>query len=359
MASTVFMTGFPGFIARRLVPELLKKDPEAQFTFLIEERLRPLAESSLGALDISDRSRLLAGDISKPWLGLSEQVYRQEAERTTHVWHLAAIYNLAVPAAVAYRVNVVGTTSILDFSQACPGLKRLDYVSTCYVSGNRRGRILETELDEGQTFKNHYESTKCWAEMEVRRRMGRLPVTIHRPGIVVGDSHTGETDKYDGPYFVMKLLARIPTWLPMVNIGKGLAMVNLVPIDFLVTAMGALWAKPEALGETVHLADPRPHTAREVMGGILESMGFRRPLLDVPSPAVEGLLGVRAVRDLLEIPKESVIYFNHEAVYDTGNQLRLLQGTDVRCPDFLDIVPTLAAYVRQHPDKPFIDGRRY
>ena len=364
MASTALITGFPGFIARRLVPELLKKDPSVQLSLLIEERLRPLAEASLAALDASHpglagRARLLAGDISEPWLGLSEQVYRQEAARTSHVWHLAAIYNLAVPESTAYRVNVLGTASVLDFCEECRGLKRLDYVSTCYVSGSRKGRILETELDEGQTFKNHYESTKCRAEMEVRRRMGRLPVTIHRPGIVVGDSRTGETDKYDGPYFVMNLLTKLPTWFPMVNIGDGRALVNLVPVDFLVEAMAELWSNPAALGETVQLADPRPHSAREVMGALLEAMGFRRPLLAVPAPLVEGALGVPAIRDLLKIPKETVIYFNHEAVYDVANQQRLLEGSGVRCPDFLDIAPTLAAYVRQHPDKPFIDGRRY
>ncbi len=95
------------------------------------------------------------------------------------------------------------------------------------------------------------------------------------------------------------------------------------------------------------------------MGALLESMGFRRPLLDVPTGLVEGALTIKAIRDLVKIPKETVIYFNHEAVYDTSNQLRLLEGTPVRCPDFLDYLPTLAAYVRQHPDKPFIDGRKY
>jgi thioester reductase-like protein len=362
MPSNVFMTGFPGFIAKRLVDRLLRKDPEARFTFLIEERLRGLAESSVQALGerhpgFASRAKLFAGDIAQPWLGLPENAYRAEADSTTHVWHLAAIYNLAVPAAVAYRVNVVGTATVLDFCEACPNLNRLDYVSTCYVSGNRAGRILESELDEGQTFKNHYESTKCWAELEVRRRMMRLPVAIHRPGIVVGDSKTGETDKYDGPYFIMKLLTKIPSWIPMVNIGEGQALVNLVPVDFLVDAMAELWAKEEALGQTVHLADPHPHTAREVMQAILESLGFSKPLASVPPWLIDQALAVEPLRNLIQIPRESVIYFNHGAFYDTAHQQKLLQGSGVDCPDFLSILPVLARYIRKHPDKPFIDGR--
>ena len=34
MASKVFLTGFPGFIAKRLVDRLLRKDPDASFVFL-------------------------------------------------------------------------------------------------------------------------------------------------------------------------------------------------------------------------------------------------------------------------------------------------------------------------------------
>ncbi len=362
--ATVFMTGFPGFIAKRLVDRLLRKDPAADFCFLVEARLRSLAEDSLAALDerhpgVRARSRILLGDITAPRLGLDEPSYRAEAARTTHAWHLAAIYNLAVPASVAYRVNVLGTAAVLDFCQECPRLERLDYVSTCYVSGTRTGRILESELDVGQGFKNHYESTKCWAELEVRRRMPRLPVAIHRPGIVVGDSRTGETDKYDGPYFVMKLLAKLPSWLPMVNIGEGRARVNLVPVDFLVDAMAELASRRESIGLTFQHADPRAHTSREIMAAILEALGYRKPLVGLPGPLVERALGVPALRNLVKIPQETVIYFNHEAVYDATNLERLLAGSGIACPDFLSYVGVLVDYVRRYPEKPFLDGRSF
>ncbi len=283
MSQQIFMTGVPGFIGKWLVSRLVTRAPEARFTFLIQERLRKLAESFVAELDgrhpgFADRARLIAGDISQPDLGLSEGDFDALAEEITHVWHLAAIYDLAVPASVAYRVNVLGTANILDFCEACQKLVRLDYVSTCYVSGQRKGLILERELDEGQLFKNHYEATKCWAEMEVQRRQRVLPSLIHRPAVVVGDSRTGETDKYDGPYFILSLLERIPPQLRMLNIGSGHAEFNIVPVDFLTDAMAELWTLDEALGQTVHLADPAPHTSREILGEMSRLLGLGTPL---------------------------------------------------------------------------------
>jgi nucleoside-diphosphate-sugar epimerase len=362
MASKVFMTGFPGFIAKRLVDRLLRKDPEASITLLIEERLRGVAENALAELEakhpgFSARARLQPGDITRPLLGMPRDAYDQLVMDVTHVYHLAAIYDLSVPLATAYRVNVMGTANVLDFCEDCEHLVRLDYVSTCYVSGDRTGLILERELDEGQGFKNHYESTKCWAEMEVRRRMDHIPTCTIRPAIVIGDSKTGETDKYDGPYFIISKLLYLPTWVPLINIGEGKATQNLVPVDFVVDAMAELWGNPEALGQTVHLADPYPHTTREVMTAILDVMGFRKPVLDVPPKILETALGIKPLQRIIRIPKEMVAYTNHEAYYDTTNQRRLLERTGVRCPDLLTLLPTIADYVRAHPKKQFLDQR--
>lgn len=364
MAAHILFTGFPGFIARRLVDRLVRKDPEARFTMLIEQRLRLHAERALEELEahhpgLAGRNKLIEGDIAAPQLGLSSHEYDTALSECTHVWHLAAIYNLAVPAAIAYRVNVLGTANVLDFCQACKDLQRLDYVSTCYVAGDRTGEVLESELDEGQGFHNHYESTKCWAEMEVRRRADRIPVAVYRPAIVVGDSSTGATDKYDGPYFMLQLLLRLPPWVPVPNIGRGEAKVNMVPVDWLVDAMAHLWTKSESLGQTVQLADPRPHRARDVMAAMIESVG-RKPLrLDLPVPVVQTSLALGAVRSAIRIPKETVVYFNHEVEFDTANQRRLLEDSGLRCPDFLSYLPNMVAYVKANPQKPFLDGRAF
>lgn len=364
MPGHIFLTGFPGFIASQLIDRIVAHDDGVSFTFIVQQHLLGAAEKSIERHDaehpgLADRTTLVVGDITQPYLGMGEKAYDRECERVTQVWHLAAVYDLAVPEHVAYRVNVLGTGNVLDLCEDAEHLERLDYISTCYVSGQRSGRVLESELDEGQRFKNHYESTKAWAEMEVRRRMHRIPTCIHRPAIVVGDSHTGHTDKYDGPYFVINLFMRLPSWLPMVNIGDGTVRVNIVPVDFVVDAMAAIGRNRDAIGKTVALADPNPHTAREIIERVLEVLGMRRPLADVPAELVERALSMRRLRQLVQVPKEAVIYFNHEVEYDTRNQQALLEGTGIRCPDLLETMPTLIDYVRRNPDKSFLDERTF
>jgi len=356
MLRSIFLTGFPGFIARNLVVRLQRKAPYAAFSFLVEERLRGAAEGALDSIGL--KAELLTGDITLPDLGLRGETYQATSGRTTHVWHLAALYDLAAPLARAYRVNVIGTANVLDFAERCPKLERFDYVSTCYVCGIRTGRVLESELDEGQSFKNHYESTKCWAEMEVRRRMHRIPATIYRPSIVVGDSKTGQTEKYDGPYYVMQFLNRLPRWLPLVHIGPG-CEANLVPVDFVVDAMAHVWTLPRSLGKTVHLADPKPHSTREVMSAMARALGFREPIGAVPLAAVASLMKLRLARDWARLPAEALAYFDADVRFDTTHQRQLLEESDVTCPSFEVVLPALLRHFRKHPTKLFLDQRAF
>src|SRR3712207_6528728 len=185
-----------------------------------------------------DRVEILEGDIAERGLGLStEQLERLQAE-TTIAYHLAAIYNLAVPLETAQRVNVEGTGNVVEFCAACENLERFNYVSTAYVAGARQGVVYEHELVYGQDFKNHYESTKFQAEVWVRDAMDRVPTTIYRPAIVVGDSKTGETQKFDGPYYILRTISQFMKMGGRIaQFGESDAPFNVVPVDFVVDAM--------------------------------------------------------------------------------------------------------------------------
>ena len=114
------------------------------------------------------------------------------------------------------------------------------YVSTAYVAGDRKGTVYEHELVLGQDFKNHYESTKFQAEVWVRESMAHVPTTILRPAIVVGDSKTGETEKFDGPYFLLRAISQAERFgRPPVQFGHAEAPFNVVPVDFVVAGMVA------------------------------------------------------------------------------------------------------------------------
>ncbi|MFT4035891.1 MAG: SDR family oxidoreductase, partial [Patulibacter sp.] len=312
------LTGFPGFIGTRLSRKILADDPELKIVALVEprmaERAREVAEEFGGRLTVVE------GDITDPRLGLTDAQYDKLSGSVRRVYHLAAIYDLAVPEAVAVKVNVDGTRHVLDFCRACKELERHHYVSTCYVAGKRTGLVKESELDEGQEFKNHYESTKFAAEVLVRDSMDEIPTTVYRPGIVVGDSKTGDTQKFDGPYFILWFIHRMAQFgLTVGSLGTDEANFNAVPVDFIVDAMAACTNDPLTIGATLQLADPEPLTTRQFVRLLSKTYTNRYPWgPNVPDFVMKPFLAFGPTRRFYGgTPFESLIFLTHPVVYDT------------------------------------------
>lgn len=362
LTGPALITGFPGFLTSMLLRELMRTNPDGEFHLLVESRYHEVARTRLARTrelaDFAGKAELHVGDITAPRIGLSEETWDELTAKVENVWHLAAIYNLGVPESLAYKVNVSGTIKVLDFCEACDGLERFNYVSTCYVSGERTGLIFEDELDEGQGHNNHYESTKFWAEVEVQRRSAEIPTAIFRPSIVVGDSETGETDKYDGPYYLFKVFKNLPSWMPIPNIGSGEAVVNIVPVDFVVSAMVHIGLRAGFDGTVYQLADPNPMRARDIVGLTLDLLGRRKAPGTVPPKVLDVALSSNQMEELLGVPREVVDYFTHKARYDTSNTLRALQDTNIRCPHLSSYLQTLMDHVDRNPEKSFLDARR-
>ena len=164
-------------------------------------------------------------------------------------------------------------------------LERLNYVSTAYVAGTRTGTVYEHELIMGQQHKNHYESTKFQAEVWVREYLDKVPTTIYRPAIVVGDSQTGETQKFDGPYYILRTFQRMGR-APLPQFGRSEAPFNVVPVDFIVDAIAAAAGDEAAVGETLHLVDPEPVTAAELFKALAHE--YTEPRAQGPRTAQDG-----------------------------------------------------------------------
>jgi thioester reductase-like protein len=354
MAGLVFFTGFPGFIGSRLVARLLARDPELRVAALVEPKMVGRAREAAGRLDGGDRVEVLEGDIGERDLGISSEQRERLTAEVTVAYHLAAIYNLAVPADIAQRVNVDGTGNVLDLLADCERLERHNYVSTAYVAGDRTGPVYEHELIMGQGFKNHYESTKFQAEVWVRHSMERIPTTIYRPAIVVGDSQTGETQKFDGPYYMLRTVSRaVRMKSPIPQFGKAGAPFNVVPVDFVLDALEAAAAEPSAVGETLHLVDPEPITAAELARLLAVEYSGREPGYKVPPKAVEVSLRSKAVRNMFHgAPSESIVYLNHPVRFDTRRASDLLARAGLRCPRFEEYVGPMVSFFKQHEDDP-------
>jgi thioester reductase-like protein len=346
---TFLVTGFPGFIGRRLVRTLLDEHAGTKVVALVEPRMVQTAEQVASG---HDRIEIVAGDIAERRLGLSDPDWERLTGEVTHVFHLAAIYNLAVPEEIAQRVNVDGTGNVLELCAACSKLERLAYVSTAYVAGLRTGVVYEHELVMGQDFKNHYESTKFQAEVWVRELMDRVPTTILRPAIVVGDSRTGETEKFDGPYYLLRTISRFAKLgRPVMQIGSADATFNVVPVDFVVAAIAAAAFAEETAGETLHLVDPEPLSSNQLLCALAEAYGAKPPRGKLPPKLVEGSLRASRVQDMLGgTPRESVVYLNHRVTFDTRRAVDLLGPIGLRPPNFGDYVDAMVGYFKQHED---------
>lgn len=349
---TVFLTGFPGFIASRLVRRLAKvggrllllvqpafaERAQAELKSIAEETGRPTSEF-----------KLLTGDITETDLGMSSTDLATARSETTILFHLAAIYDLAVSRDLAVRVNLEGTRNVNEFARSLSALRHYHYVSTCYVAGKRTGRILETDLRHDAGFRNYYEETKYLAELEVAALKTDLPLTIHRPSVVCGDSRSGETVKYDGVYYLIRYLLKWPSMLTAFNIGNTAVALNLVPVDFVVAAMATLAADPLAVGKTIQLADPEPLTTRELFNTVARSIASKESSITLPASVVHRSLMLPLAPKLTALPHSAVPYFFLEQTYDTARASELLKPHGISCPPFQSYAETIVDFATRHP----------
>jgi len=342
----IFLTGIPGFLGTRLLQSLAQANPEQSFLLLVQPKFEGRTHTLLADLDLADRADVLPGDITEPDLALGDR-YDEVANQITKAVHLAAVYDLSIPRDVAWRINVDGTRHVLDLLAQSPNLERFGYVSSAYVSGKRTGTIYEDELVHDAGFKNFYEESKYHAEVIVQDRMSEIPTLIFRPSIVVGDSETGETDKFDGPYFVLNALRKLPKYTLMTRVGSGTEAVNLVPVDFVIDAMTHLMTTAGREGTVFHLTDPQPLTTQALMELFADLLDMHVAYIPVPPGVARGLMNTGVGR-ILGIAPELIDYFDHPSHYDASNTRAALDGTGIECPSLPDYAPTMVEYARRH-----------
>src|SRR5256885_632606 len=202
----VLVTGYPRLLARRLAESFRARRPQGRVSVLANEKHAEAAARVARGIS----AEVLVGDISSLHLGLSTGEYRDAVHTVTDVLHAAEWSFLGATLTEMRRVNVEGTRAALDLAADCRQLRRFTHFSTVYVSGDREGVIAEDELACGQAFRNAFERTKFEAEVLARSAMSTLPCTVLRPSILVGDTKTGEIDRFEGPYVVAILLVTSP-----------------------------------------------------------------------------------------------------------------------------------------------------
>jgi nucleoside-diphosphate-sugar epimerase len=344
----LFVTGYPGFIAERLVPRLLQTRPFDQVTLLVEQRFSAQAVHTAARQLPGTAVHVVVGDIGRERMGITDQAaWNRMMTEPTEWWHLAALYRLDAELELSRRINIEGSRNVLDAARRAANVHRLNYVSTAYVSGRTTGLVREDDLPEPVpgNFKNNYELTKNEAEWLVRKSMDSLPISIYRYGVVVGDSHTGEIPKFDGPYFVLKYFHR---WgfVPLPFVGPMQATFNMVPVDYAVNATAAIAARSDTVGKCFQIVDPRPMKTADIFRTAAAAMGRCRPRGRLSPGMIELLLRFRLTRKLFGFPRQAVEYMNHPADYDCSNTTAALEGTGITCPRPEDCLPAMVAFYK-------------
>lgn len=353
-----FFTGFPGFISNQLIREVLRRNDGAGKVYVLvlpsmaekahAERLEIMKDFALQ----ENQFDVIEGDITADGLGIKPSQAEMLRNDVTHVFHLAAIYDLAVPKALAFRVNVDGTRNVNEWVKSLKNIKRYTYFSTAYVAGKREGLLYEDELIRPYAFKNFYEETKYEAEVLVDQLKSHVPVTIIRPGIVKGHSKTGETIKFDGPYFIMNFIDRLSFMPFLPRLGKGESVVNLVPVDYIIEATTYLSFAEKGAGKTYHLTDPKPYKVSELYEMMMAELMKKQPIGSMPLGFAKIGLNFRVLRRYLGVEKEALDYFSWKGNFDSSSAQDDLADSGIQCPDFKEGLSAMAEFYQKNKHKP-------
>jgi thioester reductase-like protein len=355
-----FVTGTTGFVGRHLVQELLRRDGTVYA--LVREGSRGRLDELKSRWEDGERVVPVVGDLSKEALGIEDF-----DEKIDHLFHLAAIYDMAAGDAEMMRANVEGSRHVVEFANA-HDVGRFHHTSSIAVAGEWKGPWLETMFDERQDMPHAYHRSKFESEKLVREQV-EAPLRVYRPGIVVGHSQTGEIDKIDGPYYVFKLIQKLryalPQWFPL--IGPEGNKVNLVPVDFVAKAMDHIGhlSDDEVHGNTFHLTDPEPLTRGQMLNTFMKAAHAptMTARLDpkmkamLPKSARQILKNVPAIRRIrrnaladLGIPESVMDSGDFRADFDSRETQAALEGTGIAVPPLDTYAPRIWDYWERNLD---------
>lgn len=359
MNNSVLITGATGFLGTQVTRLILE---QTKYPIIVLVRGRDLVTVKLRLKriwydwpnlieEIGGRIRVLHGDLSLSQFGLSDSAYEELIADVRYIIHLAADIRLNEPLDVLRHTNVTGVRNLLDLAFAihCSyGLTRLSYVSTAYVAGGRKGVVSEDALTDLYGFSNNYELSKYEAESLVRAAEKELPVSVFRPGMVVGDSKTGAIKTFNTIYFPLRLY--LTGKLRILPVNPSLR-INIVPCDYVSEAIVKLTFDPQAAGLTFHLTLPA-----ESLPTVGEMVQFTRKWsaeklhLKLPAPIFLPLPISRLKWLNRFLPKNSAAssilslasYFEEKRVYQRDNLDRLLGAYTANWRDFFSQILTYA-----------------
>jgi NAD(P)-dependent dehydrogenase (short-subunit alcohol dehydrogenase family) len=361
-----FVTGATGFIGKRLVKALL-----ARRGTTVHFLVRPGSEGKLADLYAywgvaKSRAIPVSGDLTTRKLGVSSDDIKSLKGKIAGIYHLAAVYDLSADEESQVRVNVEGTRNMVEFAKAVDA-KHVHHVSSIAAAGLYEGVFREDMFEEAEGLDHPYFMTKHESEKIVRKEC-KVPWTVYRPAMVVGDSTSGEMDKVDGPYYFFKVIQRmrqlLPPWMPAIGLEGG--RINIVPVDFVVAALDHIsHARHSINGKCFHLVDPVGYRVGDVLD--IFSKAAHAPKMNlfvnaallgfIPKSVKKGLMALAPVRRVyhavmkdLGLPEDMLTFVNYPTRFDSRETQEALKGSGIACPNLRDYAWRLWDYWERHLD---------
>ena len=366
-----FVTGATGFIGKRLVKKFLEGKGSVVYFLLRKESADKVAELRSYWGVSAARAVPVFGDLKSKKLGVAAEDVKKLKGQIDHFHHLAAVYDLSADTESQVAVNVEGTRNTVEFARAIDA-GHFHHVSSIAAAGLYEGVFREDMFDEAEGLDHPYFMTKHESEKIVRQEC-KMPWTVYRPAMVVGDSQTGEMDKIDGPYYFFKLIQRIrqilPPWMPSVGLEGG--RVNIVPVDFVVNAINVISHQAEIGKRCFHLVDPVGYRVGDVLD--IFSRAAHAPRMNlfvnaallgfIPKGIKKSLMAIAPVRRVrnavlkdLGLPEDMLTFVNYPTRFDCRETLAALKGSGVSCPSLNDYAWRIWDYWERHLDPElFID----
>jgi thioester reductase-like protein/NADP-dependent 3-hydroxy acid dehydrogenase YdfG len=365
---TYFVTGATGTLGRHLVAELLARR-EGQVAVLVPHESLPRLSQLQRRRWQSERIEPVVGDLTAPYLGVDPAWIEEHKGTVSGFFSVGAAYDVTASPERNEQVVVVGTRSAVTLAAAL-GADTLHHVSSVAVAGDYRGVFDETMFDEGQSLPSAYHRTAFDAERIVREEC-TIPWRIYRPSIVVGSSQTGAMDAVDGPYYLfpsLKRLRDVPDSIPLVSVDLGDA--NVVPADYVASALDHLASVEGLDGQTFHLVNPEPQSTVDAINTLASAAGAPRfavpidrtvtaalPQALVPisllttalrSPPAQRVLAHTIGR--LGIPPAVITDLAFTATFAAGHTERATAGSGIVCPSLESYAAAIWDYWELHLD---------
>ena len=344
-----FVTGASGFIGKRLVKKLLERPDTTVYFLMRDDKGQARKVKALRAYWGVNEKRVIpmTGDLKEPLLGLARADQKLLKKNVEHFFHLAAIYDLKASAEEQIEVNINGTKNAVALANAIDA-GCFEHVSSIAAAGMYEGVFREDMFEEAENFEHPYFKTKHDSEQIVRKEV-KGHWRVYRPGLVVGDSKTGEMDKIDGPYYFFKLIQRmrqmLPPWMPTIGIEGG--RINIVPVDFVVNAIDHIAHKPGLDKRAFHLVDPQPMRVGDVLNTFADAahapaftMRINAALFGfIPRSMKKGLMALTPIRRIrnaimsdLGLPEDMMQFVNYPTRFDSRDTQAALKGSGIEVP---------------------------